>query len=371
MLAETGASHEPAASPRGLALFLLALLALPLGLTGCRDESPAHNVYFHAFGQHVVLSMVGVKRAEAERVSSLVERDLLFMEKAWGSLHQGCLGRVNALLGTGDAFAAPPALLPLVQRSRELAERSDHLFNPAAGGLGELWGFQEGETLRRQPPDKASIEAQVKARPRMTDLETDDILLRAKKPGIKLDFGAIQTGYAIDRVIDLVRELGIHNAIINIGGDLRAIGTRGGQPWPVAIRNPVGGGVLGIMQLSGDESVFTTGDFERNFTYKGKSYHHVIDPRTGWPATGVRLVSVLHDNATTAAAAVHALMIAGPERWHEIARALSVHAVLLVDDQGRIHMDPTMARRMELLDRHAEVIEEPPLTPDGPGIPLP
>ena len=351
--------------PRGRYPILGILALILLTLTGCRDESPVHNAHFEAFGAPVDLSIVGIRREEAEGIARRVEQDLQFMADAWGDPNQGCLGRVNQLLPTGRAFAAPPALLPLIRASQELAERSEHLFNPAAGKLAELWGFQNAPAGRRQPPDKASIEALVKAKPLMSDLEVDDILLRTGNPTLKLDFAAIQSGYAIDRVIDHLREFGIHNAILNIGGDLRAIGTRSGQPWPVAIRNPSGGGVLGIIQVSGNESVFTAGDYERNFTYKGKSYHHLIDPRSGWPASGARLVTVLHDDATTADAAAHALMIAGPEHWYETARALGVRSVLLVDGQGRIHLDPAMARRVELLDRNAAVIEAPPLTPDG------
>ena len=356
---------------KGRSRLLGILVLLPLTLAGCRDESPVHNAHFEAFGAPVDLSIVGIKREEAERISRLVERDLQFMAEAWGNPNQGCLGRVNELLPTGKAFAAPPALLPLIGASQELAAGSAQLFNPAAGKLTELWGFQDMRPGRRQPPDKASIEALVKAKPLMSDLEVDDILLRTGNPALKLDFAPMQTGYAVDRVIDHLQELGIHNAILNIGGDLRAIGTRSGQPWPVAIRNPSGGGVLGIIQVSGNESVFTAGDYERNFTYKGKSYHHLIDPRTGWPATGAHLVTVLHDDATTADAATHALMIAGPDHWYETARALGVRSVLLVDAQGRIHLDPSMARRVELLDRNAQVIEAPPLTPGSISLPGP
>ena len=351
---------------------LLAILALmPLTLAGCRDESPVHNAHFEAFGAPVDLSIVGIKRDEAERVSRLVEGDLRFMTDAWGNPDQGCLGRVNQLLPMGETFAAPPALLPLIRASQDLAERSGNLFNPALGKLSALWGFREVTTGRRQPPDKASIEALVKAKPLMSDLQVDDILLRTGNATIKLDFGAIQTGYAIDRVIEHLQELGIHSAILTIGGDLRAIGTRGGQPWPVAVRNPSGGGVLGIIQVSGNESVFTASDYERNFAYKGKTFHHILDPRTGWPATGARLVTVLHDDATTADVAAHALLIAGPDHWHEIARDLEVRGVLLVDAQGRIHLDPIMARRVELLDRNAEVIEAQPLAPGSVSMPGP
>ncbi len=342
----------------------IAVLLLLLPLAGCRDESPVYNFHFNADQGPVDLAIVGVKRQEAELASRQIEEDFKSMWQSWGAPDAAPLARVNDLLPGGKPFAAPPCILPLVRKSQELATASGHLFNPAIGKLIDLWGFQAGEPGRRRvPPDKARIEALVKAGPRMDDIQIDGIQLAGGNPSVKLDFGFIGKGYAIDQAVDQLRELGIHNAIVNVGGDLRAIGTRGGQPWPVALRNPIGGGVLAILQVSGDESVFTSGDYKLNFTHKGKTYHHVIDPRTGWPAEEARLVTLIHEDATRAESAATALMIAGPELWHQTAVAMGVRSVLLIDPRGRIHMDPSMAERIELLDRNAEIIPFPPLEP--------
>lgn len=346
---------------------LLILGLLPLLLLGCREESPVYNRQFEAFGGPLDLSIVGVRRDLAETAARAVEADFKFMEQSWGRPDTPTLDRVNQGLPTGKPFAAPPCLLPLLLKSQELAAKSDNLFNPAIGKLIDLWGFASGGPARRSPPDKAKIQALVKAQPLLSQIKVDGILLEGQNPQLKLDFEGISRGYGIDLAIAHLRDLGIHNAQVNAGGDLRAIGTRDGQSWPVAIRNPVGGGVLAILQISGDESVFTAGDYEHNFTYKGKTYHHYLDPGTGWPAEGTRLVTVIHEDATSADAAASALMIAGPERWHATARALGVRSALLIDQQGRIFMDPAMARRVELLDRNAEVIQTPPLSPVGGG----
>jgi thiamine biosynthesis lipoprotein len=339
-------------------LVLLALLAVLI--TGCRSENPVYTTRFLAFGTLMDLSIVGVDREEAEEATRLVEQDFAFMHRAWHAWDPGPMGRVNELLAKGKEFAAPPSILPLVEKSRMFAEQSGNLFNPAIGHLVDLWGFHSDAPECRPPPDARTIRDLVGANPRMSDIHLDRILLRSENPSTKLDFGAIGKGYGIDLAIGHLRDLGIHNAIINAGGDLRAIGDRSGQPWRIAIRRPTGG-VFAIIKVSGDESVFTSGDYERNFIYEGRTYHHIIDPRTGWPAEGARSVTVVHTDATTADAAATALFVAGPDLWHEVAQRMGIRYVLLMDSEGTIHMNPAMAERVEMLDRNPDVAISPPL----------
>ena len=150
----------------------------------------------------------------------------------------------------------------------------------------------------------------------MSDLHIDGIHLSSTNPTVQLDFGAFGKGYGIDLAIEKLRKMGIENAIVNAGGDLRAIGSRSGTPWRIAIRRPSGAGVLGVIKTDSDESIFTSGDYERNFVWQGVRYHHIIDPRTGYPAKGVSSVTVIHTDATTADAAATALFVAGMKDWH-------------------------------------------------------
>jgi len=275
------------------------------------------------------------------------------------------MGRVNRLLAEGKTFAAPPSVLPLVKKRIEYAERSANLFNPAIGHLVDLWGFHTDSPECRPPPATDDIKRLVAANPRMSDVHVNGILMRSDNPAVKLDFGAIGKGYGIDIAVAHLRELGIRNAILNAGGDLRAIGDRDGQPWRIAIRRPTGG-VFAIIGVSGDESVFTSGDYERNFIYEGKTYHHIIDPRTGWPAEGTHSVTVLHTDATAADAAATALFVAGPKDWHEVAKRMGIGYVLLLDTEGTIHMNPEMAERVQLMDKDVDIELSPPLSPPAP-----
>ncbi len=338
-------------------LLCCLMLLLP---SGCRRADPVYNTRFLAFGTLMDLSLVGVEPQKAEEVAQLLEQDFAFMQGAWHAWEPGPLGRVNQLLPTGKFFAAPPSILPLLRKSQQLARQTDDLFNPAIGKLIALWGFHTDAPACRPPPDARAIRNLVRADPKMSDIEVRGIEIRSKNPAVQLDFGAIGKGYGIDLAIDHLRELGIRNAIVNAGGDLRAIGDRSGHPWRIAIRHP-NGGVFAILQIAGDESVFTSGDYERNFIYEGKTYHHIIDPRTGWPAEGTRSVTVVHSDATTADAAATALFIAGSEGWYPIARRLGIRYVLLLDSQGRIHMNPAMAKRVQLLEGDLPVLLSPPL----------
>ena len=104
--------------------------------------------------------------------------------------------------------------------------------------------------------------------------------------------------------------------------------------------------MLASLEVQGDESVFTSGDYERYYEYQGKRYHHILDPRTGYPSQGATSVTVIHDNGAEADAAATALMVAGPKDWYEVARHMGIKYVMLVDDEGVVHMNPAMAARV-------------------------
>lgn len=351
---------------KGISVLALALLLL----AGCDRTQPVYNSRFLAFGTVNDISIVGVTRHDAEAAVAAIEEDFAAMHRAWHAWNPGPLARTNRLLAEGVRFPAPPSVLALVKLSRKLASRSDQLFNPAIGRLIALWGFHRDQPRCEGVPDKAEIEKLVQAHPTMDDITVDGIFLQSDNPAVQLDFGAIGKGYGIDLAVEHLRELGIENAIVNSGGDLRTIGSRGGHPWRIAIRSPSGSGTLGFVNVAGDESVFTSGDYERNCLWQGKLYHHILDPRTGYPARGTRSVTVIHDNAAEADAAATALFVAGPKAWHRIARQMGIRYVLLVDQENVVHMNPAMRRRVELIDRRQPVKISPPLvdeTSPAPG----
>jgi thiamine biosynthesis lipoprotein len=336
---------------------------LALLLAGCRGaDTPVFTTQFVAFDSAVDLSIVGVSRQQALEAAQQAERELIFLDHAWHAWEAGPMLRVNELLPRGEPFAAPPSLLPLIRQSLVLAQQSDNLFNPAVGRLQTLWGFHTDVPECRPPPSSAAIRRLVRAQPTMADLYLDGILLQSDNPAVQLDFDAIATGAAMDIVMKGLRDQGIRNALINAGGNLRVSGNRAGRPWRAPVRRAGGTAVMGIIDISGDASLFTSGNHRRNFIYEGTLYHNVIDPRSGWPANGFQAVTVLYDgDAAVANAAATALMVAGPERWHEIAQRMGIHDVLAVDEAGTLHMSPSMQQRIQLLDSHPDIVVSAPL----------
>ena len=335
--------------------------ALLILLTGCRSEAPVITARFMAFDSIVDLSLVRVEPALAARAENLIEQDFRFLDSTLDTWKTGAMERVNKLLPTGESFVAPPAILPLVRMSQTYERLSGGLFNPALGNLIALWGFNVPQPECNPPPRDQVIERWVKANPRMADIKLDGLEIQGNNRALRLDFHPIIRGYAIDLAIALIKELGIRDALVQIGPDLRAIGDRGGQPWRIPIRRPSGAGVLAVLKVMGDESVATTAAYDRDFIYGGQNYHHILDPRTGHPARGTRSVTVVHGDAATASAAATALFIAGPKHWHEVAQAFGLRYVILVDSKGTVQLNPELHARLDIVDANAELIVSPPL----------
>lgn len=342
---------------------LLASLALAALVAGCRGEVPALTTRFEAFGGLADLSLVHLDQPSAERAAKLVREDIAALELAWNPVNPDGLGRVNDLLPGGQPFVAPPAVLPILHLSQTLSERSGDLFNPTLGALQALWGFCDHPSSSHPPPDDRPIARLVATNPRMSDIAIAGVELTGHNPALNLDFGSIAKGAAIDLAIRRLRTLKVQHALLQIGGTLRAIGDRSGQPWRVAIRRGSGAGVLAMLKMRGDESMSTVSAHDRNFIHAGTTYHDILDPRTGWPATGAQSVTVVCRDAAKAQASATALFVAGPRDWVAVARDLDIRFALLVDRNGVVLASPEMRARLEPLDASTSWVTSEPLAP--------
>ncbi|MEE8342235.1 MAG: FAD:protein FMN transferase [Gammaproteobacteria bacterium] len=326
----------------------LLWLTITLYTAACtsQQESLVRRQFF-AFGTLVEISLYEVQQPLADQAFAAAEADFQRMHQQWHAWHPSKVTDVNRRIAEGELAMVPPELLSLITEAKHLSLLSNGLFNPAIGRLVRLWGFQQDNFSATQPPDPKIVYGLLRKRPSMEDLTIDDGTISSRNPAVQFDLGAVAKGFGIDRVIEHLRSLGVHNAIVNCGGDLRAIGRHGTRPWRIGIRSPRGAGVLASLELSEDESVFTSGDYERFFESGGKRYHHILDPRTGYPAQHVTSVTVAHHDATTADAAATALFVAGPDDWQSIARRMGVRYVMLVDRHGTVHMNPAMAARVQ------------------------
>ena len=328
---------------RGYVLVLLVICLLP----GCdRPHDPLYRDRFFALGTLIDLSLYGASLEQQSSASEALASAFSDMHTDWHAWEDGSLAQLNRQLAAGISFTPDPELLPLLLAANRLSLKSGGLFNPTIGKLVDLWGFHADELTTLIPPSPADIEALLAPAPSVGDVTLVNGQLSSSNPAVQYDLGAFAKGYAIDRGIELLQSLGITNAIINAGGDLRAIGKHGHRPWRIGIRNPSGAGVLASVELGENESIFTSGDYERYFEAAGQRYHHIIDPRTGRPASGTVSVTVMHLDAATADAAATALFVAGPGDWTGVARQMGIRYVMLIDHNGTVHMNPAMHSRV-------------------------
>ena len=326
------------------------LLACLVTLSACSDDDKALQAKFDAFGTEIDVSLYGVDKATADKTVTLLEQSFSEVNNTWHAWHPSVLTNINQAISEGKTIAVTPDVEALIDQAKTLATKSNNLFNPAAGKLFELWGFHQDDWfVSHPPPSQETIDVWLNSNPTMADVHINNGVLSSDNPMVKLGFGGFAKGYAVDAAITILQNLDITNAIVNIGGDLRAIGSHGERPWIIGIRHPRKDGMMASIALKGDESVFTSGDYERFFEYQGTRYPHIIDPRTGLPARDATSVTVLHNNAAEADAAATALFVAG-KNWPQIAAAMGIDRVMLVRPDGQIELSPKMAERVRLIN---------------------
>lgn len=335
------------------------LAACLFGLTlvaGCGGDSRVHHQRVMVFGTLVDISLYGLAAEDAEPLLATIEDELQTRHETWHAWQTSPLTELNASLNDNGEATIPEPLLPLFDRGLPLARATDYRFDPAVGGLVRLWGFHQEPAEDAEPPGDEALAEWRDNRPSVADLERDGRELRSDRRDWQMDFGGVAKGIALAQVRRRIAEAEPDAAIVNAGGDLVTYGQPGGRAWRIGVRNPTQGELLGELAVHRDEAAFTTGDYERGFEHEGTRYHHVLDPRTGRPARGLRAVTVLAEDPAKADAAATALLIAGPDNWQELASQLDLDRVLVVRPDRSIRATPGMAKRFEASDTVADEV---------------
>ncbi len=163
---------------------------------------------------------------------------------------------------------------------------------------------------------------------------------------VTLDLAGVAKGSALAAGAAVLRAAGVDHALIVAGGDVLALGSRGRRPWRVGVRDPLGPGILGYLDLSDGEAAVSSGTYERYLEVDGQRYHHIIDPRTGRPARGAAGSTVVGRDPELANAAATTLLVGGPDAFDDLTRRLDLDCALLVAADGRRLMTPCMRRRL-------------------------
>lgn len=244
-----------------------------------------------------------------------------------------------------DAFRKPVVvteeILDLLQAAVSTSRESEGAFDITVGPVTRLWGFESGGHV---PEDDILASAVDKVGYENLIVDRESISVGFKVEGMAIDLGGIGKRWAVDRTADLLKQRGVRSAIIDIGGDLRVMGSRPGKDhWRIAVQDPrIPGKALASFDLK-DAAVVTSGDYERFFIEGGTRYHHLLVPTTGQPARECRSVTVLAQTAMEACAT--AAFVLGPERGLAYLRRQPGVRGLIVDARGVLHWtDPELER---------------------------
>jgi thiamine biosynthesis lipoprotein len=333
----------------------LGLGACLLPAVGCSRAEAVVSETMYVFGTLVGVDVLATEKDDARAAIADVSHAFTRQNRDWHAWKPGALGELNRAIAAGRTHEVDPNLLPLLHQARDLARASGGLFNPAIGKLVGLWGFHHDELPVGAPPHAAAMAELVAAAPSMDDLVFDGRRVGSRNPQVQIDLGGHAKGVALNQALDRLEALGHRDALVNLGGNLAVSGTRGGRPWRIGVRHPQGEGAIASVEVSGRMAVVTSGTYERYRQDGDHRYPHIIDPRSGQPATHVVSATVLHADAARADVAATALVVAGAEAWPAVARSLGVSEVMIVDEAGRVQLTPGMAAKVQFVERPRSV----------------
>jgi FAD:protein FMN transferase len=233
-------------------------------------------------------------------------------------------------------FAVGRELFELVARSLELGRMSEGCFDITYDSVGFLYDLRAGVI----PADSEVRNKLPLVNYRAVELDPQRLTIHYRQPGMRINLGGIAKGYAVERGAAILRERGVRHALLNAGGDSRVVGDRRGQPWMVGVRDPRAPrseeGVIARLPLV-DEAVSTAGDYERFFDRDGVRYHHILNPATGWPSTGIRSVTVIGPDGTMTDGLDTAIFVMGVEKGMRLIASLAGYEAVIVDDAGKLY----------------------------------
>lgn len=325
---------------------VLLCTALALGPATARQDAPApskepaapadqiRSRELGVMGTSLEIEAIGPDPEQLDRAIDAAVVELRRVEDLMTDWRPSPLTRLNDAAGEGPQ-EVPPELARLIARGIEIGKLTDGAFDITYAGVGRLWDF------KRQPPvlpDPAAIEAglaNVGYERIRVDLDESTVELPA---GMRIGLGGIAKGYGVDRAMGVLLDHGVEHGIVNAGGDLKALGRKQGKLWEIAIKHPRDRErVLAVIPLS-NTCLVTSGDYERFFEVDGVRYHHILDPRTGYPARGCMSATVTAPDAAFADALATALAVLGPGRGLAIVEEMPRVEALLVDMQGEVHV---------------------------------
>ena len=332
----------------------LLAAAASLGLLLAADPAPPQTPIAESFGVMGTEATLTIwttdaaraKKAFADAHAELERIDRLMTDWERPEWAPSDVVRINKAAGK-SAVVVDPETLTVIETSLEMSRRSEGAFDITFAAMKGLWKFDED--LDPKIPPAAEIERRRKLinwRDVVVDHAKRSVKLRRAE--MRLGLGGIAKGYAVDRCAAILRAAGFADFMVQAGGDLFVSGSKGGASWMVGVRNPRGGprDIIARMPIK-DHAFSTAGDYERSFVLEGKRYHHIIDPKTGYPATASREVTIYAPTAFLADALDDAVFILGPKKGLALVARYPDCGALIVDAHNEVWISKGLEGKLQ------------------------
>lgn len=226
-------------------------------------------------------------------------------------------------------------LYALIEQALAFAPLTSGAFDISYASAGFLFDYRQ-----RVRPDTQELDQALEVVDyRLVQLNAAACTVHFLRDGVRIDLGGIAKGHATERAIAVLQKLGIEHALVSAGGDTRVLGDRRGRPWAVGIRNPRGDrtAVYATLPLI-NESISTSGDYERFFEEDGKRYHHILNPTTGESPSDVRSVSVIGPDGVWTDALSTGVFVLGVTKGLTLIESLDRYEAVIIDAGGNLHV---------------------------------
>lgn len=266
------------------------------------------------------------------------------------------LAKIHAASGK-QAVAVTPESYDLIAKSLDYAKRTEGRFDPTVGPIVDLWNI--GHENAKVPDAKKLAETLKLVDYKDVTLNPDKHEIKLNREGMELDMGSIGKGYAADRIADYLRTNGFPSAIIDLGGNIFAVGPKpGGSDWTIGVQDPdeSRGNQIGKMRVT-DKTIVTSGVYERYFVENGKHYHHILDPANGYPVdNGLSSVTIVTNNSTDADALSTSLFALGVEKGLKFLEAdPNIEAIFITTDH-KVYVTSGIKKIFELTNEKYKIV---------------
>lgn len=345
-----------------LITFTLITTIIVLAITGCKSSKKQETLTRTEFLMDTVITLKIYDKKDEKVMEQAINRLKEIEDMMSATIDTSDVSLINQNAGI-KPVEVHEEVYYVIEKAKYFAEISNGAYEPTIGPLVELWNITGTDEKERESiPSKEEIDEKRSLVDYNDLLLMEDNLVYLNREGMKIDLGGIAKGYAADEVRRIFLENDIKSAIIDLGGNIYALGEKpNGEHWKIGIQDPftLTGNYIGILNTK-DNSIVTSGDYERFFVHKGERYHHIIDAKTGYPSKNeVVGISIISDKSIDGDALSTALFIMGLEEGTNLINKLEGINAIFITKTKEIFVQEKLKDYFTLSNDDLELIINP------------